>query len=180
MSRFASMTALLLLATAASAGAKQLTALTASTSTLQTTMNKVVGGDTVKLVGDFGRMGLSMVNNRVDGLFPHAIACYLCSSSTFTGNVLASLNGAEYQVRVNIINGANNVLRDNIIGRINQAAARRTVYRDRDKLIGGSVHAPTFSSAGGVPGPREWTLLIAGFAAVGLPQRRQLRRSVAA
>ena len=128
---------------------------------------------------DFASFGIgadyiSMTNNRVDGLFSQGVACYSCSNSTITGNTLTSLDGAQFQDSLNVVNGLNNIVSGNVIGKWNAKAAKPTVYYDRNLLVGGKVHAPALGSlAGAVPEPYTWAMMVAGFGLVGFSQRRQ-------
>ena len=121
---------------------------------------------------------ISIVNNRIAGMMPDGIDCFSCVNSTITGNTVTSLDGAPWQATLNVLYGTNNVVSGNTVGAFNRAAAKPTVYYTRAQLIGAAAVSST-GTVGAVPEPAAWTMLIAGFAMVGLGQRRS-QRSVAA
>lgn len=114
---------------------------------------------------------ISIVNNRIDGLMPRGIACDYCVNSTLTGNIVTSLNGAQYLVTLTAQNGVNNVVSANSIGTFNRAAALQTVFATRAQLIGKNDVAAM--AAGAVPEPSSWIMLVAGFGLIGISRRHQ-------
>ena len=115
---------------------------------------------------------ISIVNNRIDGLLPQGIACYYCVSSTITGNTITSLDGAPYQVALNVLYGSNDTVSGNTVGQLNRAARGSLTTYTRDQLIGHSLPLTT-NPIGWVPEPAAWTMMIAGFGMVGFSQRRR-------
>lgn len=146
-----------------------------------TIQNNYASGDTQGF-DNFGSVAgdsfISIVDNRVDGLFPQGIACYSCVDSTITGNTLTSLPGAPYLVNLNVLNGTNNTVSGNSIGALNRAAARPDVYFTRQQLVGNAAVVASATVAA-VPEPAAWSLMIAGFGLIGVSQRTRQRYQTA-
>ena len=113
---------------------------------------------------------ISIINNRVDGLMPQGIACYYCVNSTIRGNTITTLDGAPYQVALNVLYGSSNNVAANVIGGLNRSAAKQLVYYTRQQLSGGVVVTGA-AMTGAVPEPAAWSMLIAGFGLIGFHQR---------
>lgn len=134
------------------------TQLTATSSTFQSVMSRAVGGDSVKLSDNLGKADL--YNRNLSSL-----KTIDASGASFTDTL---------------------VMGNDSIGLFNAMAAESNVYHVRQALIAGFVRAPSFAIPSGsamppgiVPDPGVWALMIAGFAMIGLGQRRR-RDAVAA
>jgi len=113
-----------------------------------------------------GGLRLQITRNIVSTSFPQGIACYECVDSIITYNTLTTLPGSQYLTNLNVVGGSGNTMLGNVIHQF------PVVIKPKAKA-GAQIAAQSASSAAvTVPEPSSWTMLIVGFAAVGVARRR--------
>ena len=124
--------------------------------------------------------------------FPQGVACYDCVDSMVTGNSVSTLPGSTFQTTINVVGGSNNLVSGNTIAAYLPAKPPTSGVKPLSLLAGASANTMSFgisATAGrfttllptagvpagiaAVPEPSSWSMLIAGFAAVGLGHRRR-------
>lgn len=158
------------------------------------TGNTVTGPTQGITLFDNGGKQITIANNRVDTSYPQGIACYLCDSSSITGNIVTTEPGATYRTSINAT-GKNLVVSGNSVGVRPGSSSRApmlfagaaALVEDSGLAGGGSAAAveadwlgdAPFSSNGpagvpsAVPEPLTWVQLLAGFGLVGALARRR-------
>ncbi len=144
-----------------------------------------------------GALRVQITHNTVNTTFPQGIACYDCYDSIISFNTLTTGAGAAHITNLNVVGGGNNKVDGNII--------HYPVFLSQALATGNAMDAPDFNnllmyndyaepvmvgtllpfdaltplsasgSAAAVPEPSAWSMLIAGFAAVGAASRRRTR-----
>lgn len=154
-----------------------------------------------------GGLRISMLNNRVDISYPQGIACYNCVDSLFQGNVLTTIVGSQFQTRMNIVGGSNNVMLDNSIGGFQRPVS--TIRMGLDSIVDPAFEERVYDDMGmsdwalndwgqddttysllsadalanfaiaSVPEPETWLQLLTGMLVIGCVARRR-QRTIAA
>jgi hypothetical protein len=127
---------------------------------------------------------------------PQGIACFGCTDSVFVDNVIVTLPDAQWQTKLQVPNGSNNVFSNNLnvdlrgIGAPLEAVLPSRLYSAIVPDIAGMVGSRHDSrewriydtamqsrGAGPVPEPAAWIMLLAGFGLIGrmLRARQPLR-----
>ncbi len=139
---------------------------------------------------DGGGDRLKFLRNRVDTSYPQGVACYECRDSQFIGNILTTQAGAQWQTRLNVIGGRNNLISGNSVAPYAGLAhatfgfdPAATLAFDADVPDFGRFDDPGFGDAAPafvpgvvaatVPEPATWLLAITGFAVIGVAARRR-------
>lgn len=141
---------------------------------LRNTVTGVTQGFTSFNPASGGGLRISMIGNVVSTSFPQGIACYACVDSIFTGNILTTLSGAQWQTGLNIVGGRNNLVADNIINPY-VFEPTSTVNRSLGLVTTSASTAipqDLSNTVNGIPEPAEWAMFIIGFALVGIFNRR--------
>ena len=80
---------------------------------LRNIANGATQGFTSFNADDGGGLRISMIGNIVTTSFPQGVACYNCSNSIFSDNILKTVPGSLYQTSINIVGGTNNIITNN-------------------------------------------------------------------
>ena len=128
-----------------------------------------------------GGLRISILRNRVDTSYPQGIACYACVDSIIEGNIVTTQPGSQWQTRINIVGGSNNLVEGNSVA--DYVAPRAASLANLAVLAGDGIAGPAPASyaaalTGEVPEPATWALLTVGLGMAGAMQRR--RRTLAA
>jgi hypothetical protein len=120
-----------------------------------------------------GGLRISMIGNIVSTSWVQGLACYACVDSIFSGNIVTTLAGAQWQTAMNIIGGRNNFVSDNTLTPF-VGTANSTVNRSLGLVTNSAASAMSQSmttTIASVPEPAEWAMFIIGFGLVGVFKR---------
>ncbi len=138
-----------------------------------------------------GALRVQITNNIVNTSMSQGVACYDCFDSIISYNTLTTLHGAQHLTNLNIFGGGNNQVVGNIVNpapflRRNAGALVEPAFAAFTDTLPppapaalGDFSIAGDASAAAVPEPASWTMLIAGFAAVGQLARRRTRTACA-
>lgn len=153
-----------------------------------------------------GGLRISMTDNVINTSYPQGLACYACVDSLFSGNILRTLPGSQWQTSMNIVGGSNNTIINNSIGpkpatvgALSRLSAEFAESADSgaslfeyeplpDYLLedlaypgeAGDFVGSVGSAAAAVPEPMIWAQLLLGFGLTGIGIRRHRRSAVLA
>lgn len=123
---------------------------------------------------------IRILRNVVQTTYPQGIACYDCSDSNISDNLLITLAASDHRVSVNVVGGTNNIVENNVLENL----GRVLPYRPGADTIwhNAGVMPWTLPTVGvsDVPEPSTWLSLTVGFGVLGGAMRRKRQVRVTA